>query len=459
MTSQLKREEAPRLAELLLELEEREAPTSQDDEASFQKFEARFASDGRATAAKDSRLRVLPGRRKLAVVAGLLAAAAAVALAFAFGRSSGFGAPRALDFVVVGGALADGNYVRQQNATATTLAFSEGTRIQLAAGTRSRLQEVSDKGASLVLESGRAELKVTHRPNARWSVSAGPFEVQVTGTRFSVEWNGLNESLTVDVDEGSVRIEGPESAEAIRVGAGEHYEADLGRDGRWSRHLGSLGTGRPKNEAGPAFDDAEGPYVGAADRQMSGGRQAADTASEPQSRAVESGTVRAREAANGEPSALPVASWRDLVGRGEALRVLSEVDSRGLEKVLARASSADLAALADAARYSGRPDVAERAFATLRQKHAGTREAASAAFLWGRLLEDRDRARAKALYEAADREEPRGPFSLELLGRRMQLAVKMGEGESARSLAVEYLRRAPTGPHAKRAQELVEKGR
>src|SRR5690606_15422962 len=89
-----------------------------------------------------------------------------------------------------------------------------------------------------------------------------------------------------------------------------------------------------------------------------------------------------------KPAREPVASrgddavaWERLVAQGSFEAVLDAAKRRGLEAVIAKASLADLRALADAARYARRADLAERVLLAERQRFAGTAAARDAAFL------------------------------------------------------------------------------
>src|SRR5262249_34553322 len=120
-------------------------------------------------------------------------------------------------------------------------------------------------------------------------------------------------------------------------------------------------------------------------------------------------------------------------------------------------SLADRAALADAARYAGRTDIARRALLAQRARFAGTAEARDAAFLLGRIADDAlgRPSEAIGLYDAYLAEAPHGPFAAEALGRKMMATKRTRGAEAARAVAAEYLPRFPKGAHAKTAQELA----
>src|SRR5258705_2575499 len=57
-------------------------------------------------------------------------------------------------------------------------------------------------------ERGRAELDIVPRSGKRWQVGAGPFLVQVTGTRFDVEWDPRTLHFALQMREGTVIVTG-----------------------------------------------------------------------------------------------------------------------------------------------------------------------------------------------------------------------------------------------------------
>ncbi|MES1206966.1 MAG: FecR family protein [Pseudomonadota bacterium] len=107
----------------------------------------------------------------------------------------------------------------------TRLRFSEGTEISLDAGTRLRVPARTPVGADLVLDRGRASFAVVHRPAAKWRVTAGPFAVDVTGTRFSLEWSADAQRLTLDLESGGVIVRGNAAGPGVAVGPGERLVA------------------------------------------------------------------------------------------------------------------------------------------------------------------------------------------------------------------------------------------
>jgi len=202
--------------------------------------------------------RVRRGRRRT-VGLGL---AALFLLAGAF-RVAGSGAliasfdPRPVSYVVGGGATVSGAGVEAAPAgEPARLSFSEGTEVSLAAGARVTVAERTRRGAVLELEHGQAHFHVVHRRGARWSVVAGPFIVEVTGTEFTVDWSPVAGRMVVDLITGAVRVAGARVAGAVELHAGERLVATAG-DGRLT--LGPAGGAAPEAGALARADEQPAP--------------------------------------------------------------------------------------------------------------------------------------------------------------------------------------------------------
>ena len=109
------------------------------------------------------------------------------------------------------------------------VAFDDGTRIDLEPSSRMRIKPLAfARGAELFLDDGQVKLAVVHRPNARWAVVAGPFRVQVTGTRFSVGWSNRSGRLRIVMADGEVRVSGGPVQADTRLRAGQALVAEAG---------------------------------------------------------------------------------------------------------------------------------------------------------------------------------------------------------------------------------------
>jgi TolA-binding protein len=145
------------------------------------------------------------------------------------------------------------------------------------------------------------------------------------------------------------------------------------------------------------------------------------------------------------------------VAAGRWDRVLTEVDRAGVKQTLAHASSEDLLALADAARYRRRTGLARAALLAERGRFPGSPSALDAAFLLGRLEEARQGEIGEAVrwYDTYLAGAPTGTYASEALGRKMMATQGLHRPAAAESLAREYLRRFPAGPYAGAARELL----
>lgn len=136
--------------------------------------------------------------------------------------------------------------------------FSEGSEIALGAGARVRVAGRGVHGADLVLERGRAGFKVSHLRGARWSVTSGPFVVEVVGTDFAVDWSPNQERMTLELTAGKVRVRGASVGGPIEVNAGERLVASV-RDHRLT--LAPLGPTWTQAQAGRGSEAEGGAWV------------------------------------------------------------------------------------------------------------------------------------------------------------------------------------------------------
>ncbi|AUX21933.1 uncharacterized protein SOCEGT47_024310 [Sorangium cellulosum] len=386
-----------------------------------------------------------------------------------------------LDYAVEGASGAAGGYVSAPAEAEARLRFTDGSTVALAPGSALRVAEVDAAGARMLLEDGRASLRVTPRPKARWAVEAGPFAVLVTGTAFDVAWTRGDSTLRVDLREGSVTVRGPLSPDGLPLRAGQRLVARL-REG--DMQISSIeaasaapsGAGETNGPGGgadgaagvarPGGSRAEGAPAGLPDAAVVAAPSGAGETNGPGGGAdgaagvARPGGSRAEGAPAGLPDAAVVAaapSWAKRVAAGDFRSVLAEAEQRGLDGVLKQGSLDDLVALGDAARYARRGDVAQRALSATRKRFPGTSQGKAAAFLLGRLLDDGGSpGSAIAWYDTYLAEAPGGPFAAEALGRKMVAVERTSGRAAARPIAELYLKRHPRGAHAPVARDLVK---
>jgi hypothetical protein len=409
-----------------------------------------------------------------------MVAAVAVVLGVRVARS-----PRPLTYAVGQGAAEQDGYIRGVGAAGSNVRFSDGTRIDLAQGARLSVLARGGDGARLRVEDGEAHFEVVHRPRAAWSVEAGPFVVYVTGTSFDVRWSGSQETAEVRLRSGSVRVAGPFLPEKVTLRPGQRLIARLANgelrieeshpiappvaSDPTRGHL-PAGAGAPDlPEAAasavvdplvaPAVDPPVAPAVAPEEPPSVATNARASSASAPRGPAVRLALphrLRSRRIASSKEARFAPASWLSAVAAGVGAEVVAQAEAHGIEATLGEVDAGALAALADAARYGGRRDLATRALLAERSRFPGTPPAQVAAFLLGRLADDRGETKqALDWYRRYLGETPRGPYAAEALGREMLTIERLYGRPAARPMAVEYVRRFSNGTYLLQAHSIL----
>lgn len=359
----------------------------------------------------------------------LFAAGAAAMGAVAIWRVTRHATPvdgGAIAYRIEGGEIGDGGYVRAFGKDGAVLRFSEGTSMRLMPGARGRLGRVDGHGARFAIEQGEAEVKVTPRPGAHWLVDAGPFLITVRGTVFHASWDGASEKLDVAMSKGLVSVTGPVAEGEVAVRAGQRLTVDVRTKEVLLRQLDD----GPTSVEAPAVAPAPAP-----------------------------GPAHARPTthAAAAPAGMPAGTWAAALNGGDFDGILQDAERRGLDASLAHAPATELAALADAARYRRRDDVARRALMAERTRFPRSPRARDAAFLLGRLEETTGGgARALEWYDRYLEEAPLGAYASEALGRKMTAAARVQGPRAGREVAATYLRRFPNGSYAPSARGLLD---
>ena len=349
--------------------------------------------------------------------AAALTGAGALAAVLVFGSSSD-----AITFQVAGGTLGtDGRVVGAGN---TKIRFSDGSEASLERDAEAQIEKLTEHGAQVVLKRGSMRLAIAKKPQAAWTVAAGPYDVQVTGTAFDVSWSSQAQAFDLRMQSGAVIVTGPLAVSGIPLRAGQ-------------RMFGGVAEGRLTVEGGSTPPAPARTQVAAREQEAAPAAPAVN----PASPSPRPGT---------EPHA-----WTRQVAQGKFNAVLAEAEQRGLDRTLGGGSLEELAALADAARYAGRSAIAKRVLLAERQRFPGSGPARDAAFFLGRIAEDSGGG-AVEWYERYVSESPRGPYASQAFGRKMMLLYKQRGAAAAKPVAGEYLRRYPNGPYAAAARKIDE---
>ncbi|WP_437604034.1 FecR domain-containing protein [Sorangium sp. So ce590] len=306
------------------------------------------------------------------------------------------------------------------------LRFSDGTLVDVRPEGRTRVVDVSERGASILLERGSLSAHVVHRERSAWTVVAGPFAVHVIGTRFDAAWDPWNEVLSVALSEGRVEVTGACRREPRSVGAGEAVRLscrDVVTDASDAPRIDAPAPAPTPRAAPAAAPSTTAAPAAPSDAQVSRPR--------------------------------PAASWRDLSQEGDYAGAFDAAEQQGIDAIAAQAGSSELLDLADVARFAKHPEVARRIYASLRARFAGTDRAAAAAFHLGRMSFDASTAEAEQWSSTYLAERPSGAFAPEALGRVMEIQHRAGRLDAARATASRYLDAHPRGAHAALARSIL----
>jgi TolA-binding protein len=169
------------------------------------------------------------------------------------------------------------------------------------------------------------------------------------------------------------------------------------------------------------------------------------------------GTAGGRETQREQSGAEPKRRWSDELANGRWDVILTDAERTGIELTLSSATGEELFALANAARYRQRLQLAYDALLALRRRFGGSQRALDAMFLLGRVEEARAKgAQAISWYNEYLAQAPSGAYAAEALGRKLTLVDKALGAEQARPIAQDYLRRFPEGSYARLAQALLD---
>jgi len=356
-------------------------------------------------------------------------------------------AQSALTYQIEGGSVIDGGYLHESGNSGIKLFFTEGTEFILMPGARGRLRTVDSLGAHMAIEQGSASFQVTPRSDARWLVDVGPFLVTVKGTVFTVSWDAATERFELRLRHGRVSVTGPVTGGEVSLRAGQRLVVNL-----------------PKAETVITEQKPEEAWL-----DPFGSAPAADVPEPREAPSATGSTAPERVAVRPSGSAMSPASaklegsrtdgdrrWVEAIAAGKWDRVLVEVERSGVKATLEKASSEDLFALADAARYRRRAGLARDALLAERRRFPESERALDAAFLLGRMEEDREHGASRALgwYDEYLSRAPAGTYASEALGRKMTVTSILEGRARAQPIAEEYLRRFPNGTYAGTARAL-----
>jgi TolA-binding protein len=299
------------------------------------------------------------------------------------------------------------------------LQFSEGSSVILHEGTRLRVLATDARGARMLIEDGTVDASIVSARIGKkhWNFEAGPFQVQVTGTRFTMAYRAFDQSFGLATHEGQVVVTGACLSKPTPVAAGARLDLSCLARRPPTPRTASLSAPTP-----------------------------------PESATAETTVPTGKPARSAE-------TWRELLASGHLQDAVRAAERRDFERVCQTASAKDLLALADAARLFAHTSRAVTALRVLRQRFPTSPEASTAAFALGRIAFEQRRAYPEAVdwFATYLREQPSGPLHGDCVGRLMEARFRSGDQAGAHSDAEQYLRRFPEGPYASEARGILAK--
>jgi len=312
-----------------------------------------------------------------------------------------------------------GDLVRGATQGLVPMRFSEGSSVILHEDARLRVLATDAKGARLLVEDGTVDASIASARigKKQWRFEAGPFQVQVTGTRFTLSYRAVDQSFGLATHEGQVVVSGACLGGPTPVAAGSRLD------------LSCLSQRTPET------------------------RIAGLSALPPPGN-----TSTVPERPSGKP-ARTTQTWRELLATGRLQEAVHAAERADFARVCQTASAKDLLALADAARLFARTPRAVTALRVLRQRFPSSAEASTAAYALGRISFEQKRAYPEAVHWFAIylSEQPSGPLHGDCVGRLMEARLRAGDQAGAHSDAEQYLRRFPEGPYASEARGILAK--
>lgn len=378
---------------------------------------------------------VVPAVAALGVAAGI-ALTATVVMKHSAGLS---GAP--LSYVIENGSQAQDGSLDVPSGPPRVVRFSDGTEVRVDTGTQARVRFVTKHGAALAMSRGALHASVIHSASSEWRFDAGPFVVRVTGTAFGLAWDPEQDRFDLRLEHGSVTVSSPVANDPIPVRAGQWLTIRPRSNEVYIRDL-TVATASAAQQGQTQGDETHEPTLGA----------------EPVPSVAEvspavSGTT------DPQPKPAPDAghAWARDLAHGRVDQIVDDALRRGLDGCLAEANSSELSALADAARYTRRNDIARKALLAERRRFAGSRRAVDAGLLLGRLAQA-EHADAPALtwFDTYLAEAPGGMYASEALGRKMAVVRHSIGAAAARAVAEQYLSKYPEGTYSSAARAILK---
>ena len=221
-----------------------------------------------------------------------------------------------------------GGYILASQTADALLAFSDGSKVRMAARARGRVVEVNNRGAKFSLDDGKVSVDIVHRPRAQWIFEAGPFRVNVHGTSFTVAWNPVEAVFEVRLASGAISVASPVAGPEIQMRAGQTLRVSLRDQSSSLGKLGNLATmSSPRGPIGRRTTPADPCLRATADGSSRAVRGAAMVAPrlDDRARGEQSGRRRRRRGPPGSGDGARAGRQRGPLGAGQCRQICRPV--------------------------------------------------------------------------------------------------------------------------------------
>jgi len=338
---------------------------------------------------------------------------------------------QALQYVVRGDFSIDAGGLLSAQQGAAQLVFTDGSRLDMRARAKLSVAALQPKGSDIRLVDGIIDVDVQHQSGTAWTFGAGPYAIFVKGTSFALGWDAARDHLALRMRSGSVAVVGPGIARSLTVVAGESLYLD--------------GAGKRLGSA-PAGDAPAAPTPTATATSTAQLSQARDT------------TTAVRRLAGGRDRArCEHGDWASMLAQGDFDAIVEQAKKSGIDACLTVETEQNRAAMADAARYTRRGDLARRSLLSLRSRFPSGDRARDAAFFLARQSETTGQGAREALsWYDLYLNEAGGSYAEEALGREMILLRRSEQKARVHHVARLYLKAYPRGIYATMASRLLQ---
>ena len=326
----------------------------------------------------------------------------------------------------------EGRFISAGPEKNTVVRFDEGSRFEFIESAEARVVKASGRKVTIDLEQGKIRASVNPKSRRDWTVRAGPYQVLVKGTIFSVDWDDQASVLSVHVDRGRVAVLGPGlDSSGVPLAAGTALKADA--------RAGRITFQQMTDEISEAPIEPE-------------------VATAAEEKPVEPQISRGHGSRGGAKARTNIDACRRLYRAKAYGRLLNLAEKQGFLKNLEALQGDDLWMFANASRYARRTDNANILFKLYRKRFPHANRSRTAAFLLAKAaLGKRDAHGAKRWFGTYLAESPNGPLAEEALGHLMDIHSSLGNHLHAKRLAKDYLAKYQGGYFSKQAEKVLSR--